>query len=141
MAFLEFLASMDTDLRFNGFPDNASWLLSTKLCARLCGDLDKERSFMRDSGLDSRKEISSQSLWAILRTVCKMQEIQTYGMANYPAISAEYVKFLVHNSGFGKVDSLGEKVKLALELAKGAKSAATAAASKADEALKKAKKA
>ena len=62
-------------------------------------------------------------------------------MANYPAISAEYVKFLVHNSGFGKVDSLEEKVKLALELAKGAKSAATAAASKADEALKKAKKA
>ena len=140
-AFLEFLASTDTDLRFNGFPDNASWLLSTKLCARLCGDLDKERSFMRDSGLDSRKEISSQSLWAILRTVCKMQEIQNYGLANYPAISAEYVKFLVHNSGFGKVDSLEEKVKLALELAKGVKSTATASKSKADEALKKVKKA
>ena len=76
----------------------------------------------------------------MLRTVRKMQEMQEYGLANYQSISSEYVRFLVHNSGFGKVDKVAEAAKAALEMAKGAKSAATAAASKADEALKKVKK-
>ena len=138
--FMTFIESTDRELRLNGFPKEASWLLVTKLGSRLCDELDQQRSFMRDSELSSRSNTSTQALWAVLRTVCKMQEMQEYGLANYPSISSEYVRFLVHNSGFGKVDKLAETAKMALELAKGAKSAATAAASKADEALKKAKK-
>ena len=49
------------------------------------------------------QQLATDSLWAILRTIGVMQDYMRHGIENHPAISAEYVRFLVTNSSLGSV--------------------------------------
>ena len=70
-----------------------------------------------------------------------MQEYQKHGIENHPAISAEYVRFLVANSALGSIASFTTQIKLIdkkleeLErIAKAAQSTAGTAMNRAEEA-------
>ena len=95
-----FISDTHSDLELSGFPKDASWLLVTKLVVRIFGtDLDRVRSFMRGK-MDTldHAQLATDALWATLRTLAVMQEYQKHGIENHPAISAEYVRFLVTHS-------------------------------------------
>ena len=140
-----FISDTYSDLELSGFPVKASWLLVTKLVVRIFGtDLDRVRSFMRGK-MDTmdHTQLATDSLWATLRTLAVMQEYQKHGIENYPAISAEYVRFLVFHSAQGsiakfdtQIKSLEDKAKEALTTAKAAQSTAGTAQNTANEAKK-----
>ena len=144
-----FISDTHRDLDLAGFPSKASWLLVTKLVVRIFGtDLDKVRSFMRGKmDTDSHVVLATDALWATLRTIGVMQDYMRHGIENHPAIAAEYVRFLVANSGLGTMEklttslkSLTTKIDDAVAKAKAAQSAATTATNKAFEAIELAKK-
>ena len=90
--------------------------------------------------------LATDSLWATLRTIAVMKSYQRHGIENHPAISSEYVRFLVANTGLGSIAKFKEQFK-AVELsitevaktAKAAQSAANTAQNTAAEAKKLAK--
>ena len=144
-----FISDTHRDLELAGFPTKSSWLLVTKLVVRIFGtDLDKVRSFMRGK-MDTETHVilATDALWATLRTIGVMQDYMRHGIENHPAIAAEYVRFLVANSGLGTMDRLSTSLKTlttkvddAVAKAKAAQSAATTATNKAFEAIEIAKK-
>ena len=144
-----FISDTHRDLELSGFPSKSSWLLVTKLVVRIFGtDLDKVRSFMRGKmDVTSHKEVATDSLWATLKTIGVMQEYQKHGIENHPAISAEYVRFLVAHSALGSISkfedrfkSIDAKIESFLATSKAAQSTAGTALTRAEEAKKLAAK-
>ena len=138
-----FVSDTYRDLELSSFPDKSSWLLVTKLVVRIFGtDLDKVRSFMRGKmDVKSHQEIATDALWATLRTIAVMQEYQKHGIENHPAISAEYVRFLVANSALGSIANfttqikhIDKKLEELEKIAKAAQSTAGTAMNRAEEA-------
>ena len=133
-----FVSDTYRDLDLAGFPSNSSWLFVIKLVVQMFGtDLDKVRSFMRGK-IDTHlpHELSSDALWATLRIIGVMQEYMRHGIENHPAISAEYVRFLVLNSGVGTMAKIQEKM-IIMDLKLEATGAQAKAAQSAAEAAKK----
>ena len=119
-----------------GFPTKSSWLLVTKLVVRIFGtDLNEVRAFMRGKmDTDQHKYLATDALWATLRTIGVMQEYLRHGIENHPAISSQYVRYLVANSPLGAViklegvvNTLGNKIQDVGNKAKAAQSAANTA--------------
>lgn len=140
-----FISDTHRDLDLAGFPANASWLLVTKLVVRMFGtDLDKVRSYMRGKmDTEHPNELATDALWATLRTIGVMQDYMRHGIENHPAISAEYVRFLVLNSGVGTMAKIQEKMKEVeskLEEIGAQAKAAQSAASRANNTAEAAKK-
>ena len=97
--------------------------------------------------VSSHREIAIDSLRATLRTIGVMQEYQKHGIANHPAISAEYVRFLVANSALSSVARFEDKFKVMegkleefIATAKAAQATAGTAINRAEEAKKLAAK-
>ena len=140
-----FISDTHRDLHMAGFPPTSSWLLVTKLVVRIFGtDLDKVRAFMRGK-MDTTDHacLATDALWATLRTISIMQEYMKHGIENHPAISAEYVRFLVSNSALGSISRVESQLKVistkldeVATQAKAAQSSASAAVNKAYEAAR-----
>lgn len=146
---IRFVSDTYRDLDLAGFPEKSSWLLVTKLVVRIFGtDLDKVRSYMRGKmDTSDHGQLATDALWGTLRTIGVMQDYLRHGIENHPAISAEYVRFLVTNSPLGMVSkfdlqlkSLNEKLEEVSAQAKAAQSSAGTAMNKALEAKKAADK-
>ena len=140
-----FISDTHRDLEMAGVPASASWLLVTKLVVRIFGiDLDKVRAFMRGKmDTTDHGRLATDALWATLRTISVMQDYMKHGIENHPAISAEYVRFLVSNSALGSISRFENQLKLLTTKldevsvqAKAAQSSASAAVNKANEAAK-----
>lgn len=144
-----FISDTHSDLELSGFPSDASWLLVTKLVVRIFRtDLDRVRSYIRGK-MDTldQTQLVTDALWATLRTLGVMQEYQKHGIENHPAISAEYVRFLVTHSGQGSIvqfkrdlPKLESTVNELASVAKATQSTAGTALNKAEEAKKLAAK-
>ena len=146
---IRFVSDTYRDLDLAGFPEKSIWLLVTKLVVRIFGtDLDKVRSYMRGKmDTSDHGQLATDALWGTLRTIGVMQDYLRHGIENHPAISAEYVRFLVTNSPLGMVSkfdlqlkSLNEKLEEVSAQAKAAQSSAGTAMNKALEAKKAADK-
>lgn len=133
---IRFITDTHRDLDMAGFPTKSSWLLVTKLVVRIFGtDLDKARAFMRGKmDTDQHQHLATDALWATLRTIGVMQQYLRHGIENHPAISSQYVRFLVANSPLGAViklegvvNALGNKIEDVGNKAKAAQSAANTA--------------
>ena len=144
-----FISDTFRDLELSEFPEKLSWLLVTKLVMRIFGtDLDKVRSFMRGKmDVQSHQEIATDALWTTLRTIAVMQQYQKHGIENHPAISAEYVRFLVANLALGSISkfsaqlkNIEEKLEEIEKIAKAAQSTVGTAINRADETKKLAAK-
>lgn len=140
-----FLSDTYRDLEIAGFPPDSSWLLVTKLVVRIFGtDLDKVRSFVRGKmDVSSHAQVATDSLWGALKTIGVMQQYQKHCIENHPAISAEYVRFLVANSALGSIQrfekyfkSIDESLKDLDTRTKAAQSTAGTALNRAEEAKK-----
>ena len=146
---IRFISDTYRDLELAGFPEKASWLLVTKLVVRIFGtDLDKVRSHIRGKmDTDAHNQLATDALWGTLRTIGVMQDYLRHGIENHPAISAEYVRFLVSNSPLGlltrsenQVKSNTAKLEDVNATCKAAQAAAGTAMNKAVEAKKIAEK-
>ena len=146
---VRFITDTHRDLELAGFPTKSSWFLVTKLVVRIFGtDLDKVRAFMRGKmDTDQHRHLATDALWATLRTIGIMQQYLRHGIENHPAISSEYVRFLVANSPLGavvriegEVKSLVHKIDEVGAKAKAAQSTANTAQNTAVEAKKIAEK-
>ena len=57
---------------------------------------------------ETRKALGGIALWGTIQTHGVMEGFMRYEIGNHPGISAEYVKFLVHNTRVEAVDGLME---------------------------------
>ena len=153
MDFIEsvntFISDTDNRLVDAGFNPDLSWDLVTKLVHRVfavdCHDVRAQvKEFLDPS---QHKLMALGCLWGTFATHMVMKQYSKHGLENHPSIAAEYVRFLVANSGLGRLEKvekrvlkLEEGVNAAVKRLDALKKVADSALTKANEAYSLAKK-
>ena len=116
MDFIEsvntFINDTDSRLVNVGFNPDLSWDLVTKLAHRVfavdCHDVrDQVKEFLDPS---QHKIMALGCLWGTFATHMVMKQYSKHGLENHPSIAAEYVRFLVANSGLGRLEKVEKRV-------------------------------
>jgi hypothetical protein len=95
-----------------GFNEGSAWDLVCKLVHRIFArDCHVVRGSVSEH-LDAseKKAMAVNVLWATLATHQIIKEYTSHGIENHPSIASEYVRFLVANSGLGKLDKMEKKL-------------------------------
>ena len=116
MDFIEsvntFISDTDTRLVDAGFNPDLSWDLVTKLVHRVFAvDCHDVRAQVKEFLDPSQHQIMALGcLWGTFATHMVMKQYSKHGLENHPSIAAEYVRFLVANSGLGRLEKVEKRV-------------------------------
>ena len=116
MDFIEsvntFINDTDSRLVDAGFNPELSWDLVTKLVYRVfavdCHDVRAQVKEFLDP--TQHRAMALGCLWGTFATHMVMREYCKHGLENHPSIAAEYVRFLVANSGLGRIEKVETRV-------------------------------
>ena len=116
MDFIEsintFITDTDSNLVNAGFNKEQSWELVTKLVHRIFAvDCNNVRAQVKEF-LDptQHRVMALGCLWGTFATHMVMKEYVKHGIENHPSIAAEYVRFLVANSGLARLEVVEKRV-------------------------------
>jgi hypothetical protein len=106
-SFFLFIDDTYDELTVARFSSSKGWSLITRLALCILEDVSTPRN-----GVVNAFEIGDNSLickrifWAVIRSHDIMERYKHHSFKNDPAVSAEYVKFLVMNTGMDAIDAL-----------------------------------
>ena len=116
MDFIEsintFISDTDNNLVTAGFNREQSWDLVTKLVHRIFAvDCNNVRAQVKEFLDPSQHRVMALGcLWGTFATHMVMKEYVKHGIENHPSIAAEYVRFLVANSGLARLELVEKRV-------------------------------
>ena len=116
MDFIEsvntFISDTDNNLVNAGFNKDQSWDLVTKLVHRIFAvDCNNVRAQVKEFLDPSQHRVMALGcLWGTFATHMVMKEYVKHGIENHPSIAAEYVRFLVANSGLARLEVVEKRV-------------------------------
>ena len=116
MDFIEsvntFISDTDNNLVNAGFNKDQSWDLVTKLVHRIFAvDCHNVRAQVKEFLDPSQHRVMALGcLWGTFATHMVMKEYVKHGIENHPSIAAEYVRFLVANSGLARLEVVEKRV-------------------------------
>jgi hypothetical protein len=116
MDFIEsintFISDTDSNLVNAGFNREQSWELVTKLVHRIFAvDCNNVRAQVKEFLDPSQHRVMALGcLWGTFATHMVMREYVKHGIENHPSIAAEYVRFLVANSGLARLEAVEKRV-------------------------------
>ena len=97
---------------FSKFTVETVWALTMQILDRIIGDLFVPKEGVQNGMRGDRESICYHLVWASLRTLDIAQTYVDDSFENHPAVSSEFIKFLAINSGFEKVEKLGDQLDL-----------------------------
>jgi hypothetical protein len=88
------------------FSASRGWSLITRLVSRILIEVAAPRNGVKQNFVTGRNDIIAQQIfWAVIRSHDIMARYKDKSFKNDPSVSAEYVKFLIMNTGMDIVDS------------------------------------
>jgi hypothetical protein len=110
-AFVTFIDDTFKELTAAKFSSARGWSLITRLASRILFEVSGPRNGVKQTFTTGKNElIAKQIFWAVLRSHDVMANFKDKSFKNDASVSAEYVKFLIMNTGMEVVDQLGKRV-------------------------------
>jgi hypothetical protein len=106
-AFIVFIDETYSELTRAKFSSARGWSLITRLAFRILFEVSAPRNGFKQTFITGRHDIiAKQIFWAVIRSQDIMAAYKDKSFQNDPLVSAEYVKFLIMNTGMDIIDQL-----------------------------------
>jgi hypothetical protein len=110
-AFLFFIDKTYMDLTRAKFSSDRGWSLITLLASLILIEVAAPQNGVKQNFVAGRNDIIAQQIfWAVIHSYDIMARYKDKSFKNDPSVLAEYVKFLIMNTGMDIIDQLVKRV-------------------------------